>query len=212
VTWWALGAVVFAILEDWSYLDSLFFALTTISTIGFGNQVPTSTSSTIFAVIFAITGILLLAFMLHAFIIVVLNNLEQKIAFKIMELQHRREAKAVQTPRASGAPFHLALERESRVYQGEIPMDLSLDQPWPTNSVDPLDGQLFQTVAEARLEKKQVKSKEVMRQLVFALILIISYWMLGSLLFMFTEDWNYGRSIYFCFISLSTIGKSIKVW
>ena len=40
-----LPAAIFAILEDWTYLDSFYSSFMTLTTIGFGDIVPSYTGS-----------------------------------------------------------------------------------------------------------------------------------------------------------------------
>lgn len=43
--------------EGWSVIDSLYFSIMTMSTIGYGDFVPTTTFSKVFTIIFAILSI-----------------------------------------------------------------------------------------------------------------------------------------------------------
>lgn len=44
------------------------------------------------------------------------------------------------------------------------------------------------------------------RLVVLGLVLLIFFWFGGALLFFLLEDWSYPSSLYFCFITLSTVG------
>ncbi|RKP07140.1 hypothetical protein THASP1DRAFT_31038 [Thamnocephalis sphaerospora] len=225
VIWWSLGASAFIYLENWTYLESLFFVLITMATIGFGNQAPSTNGARACTIIVATVGIVLLALMINSFAVVVLSNLEQRTAQRIAEMRRRRVERhhemEAQTSRLFGrspAPPHLQLERQMNGHQGELIVDptltshmssdpdLTLDMPWNTHNVNLLSGQFHQTVAEARREKQQVKAQEVSRRLAFALGMFILYWMLGAVVYMHTEEWDYGKSVYFCFVALTTIG------
>ncbi len=51
------GSVIFHWLEDWSYVDSLYFSFITLATIGFGDFVPTTNLTKILTIIYALAGL-----------------------------------------------------------------------------------------------------------------------------------------------------------
>lgn len=53
----SMATVVFWLLEDWSLLDAAFFAVATISTVGYGNVVPQTTAGIIFCMVYIILGL-----------------------------------------------------------------------------------------------------------------------------------------------------------
>ncbi len=59
-----VGAVFFHTYEKWGWLDSFYFAVTTISTVGFGDLHPTVPETKIFVMGYVIFGV---AIMLYAF-------------------------------------------------------------------------------------------------------------------------------------------------
>ena len=59
-----LGTVVFHLLEKWSWIDSLYFTVITLATVGYGDLTPTTPVGKLFAVIFVISGVgIFLAFL-----------------------------------------------------------------------------------------------------------------------------------------------------
>ena len=52
-----LGTVVFRALEDWSWVDSLYYSTIAVTTVGFGDFTPTSDASKLFTVLYVLTGI-----------------------------------------------------------------------------------------------------------------------------------------------------------
>jgi hypothetical protein len=52
-----LGSLVFHVLEGWTYLEALYFSFTTLTTIGFGDYLPSTHASKIFAIFYIILGL-----------------------------------------------------------------------------------------------------------------------------------------------------------
>ena len=57
----AIGTVTYWFVEDWSVLDSLYFSVTTLATVGLGDLVPTTDVGKAFTIVYILTGVGLLA-------------------------------------------------------------------------------------------------------------------------------------------------------
>jgi len=51
------GTMIYHNLEGWSYVDSLYFSTTTLTTVGYGDLTPTRDISKLFTVVFILTGV-----------------------------------------------------------------------------------------------------------------------------------------------------------
>ena len=51
------GTVFFHLVEGWSWLDSYFFTVVTLSTVGYGNLVPATVAGKIGTTVFIIAGL-----------------------------------------------------------------------------------------------------------------------------------------------------------
>ena len=51
------GTVVYRLLEDWSWVDSLYFSVVAVTTVGFGDLTPSTDASKIFTVVYLLMGI-----------------------------------------------------------------------------------------------------------------------------------------------------------
>ena len=55
-----MGTVAFHFLEGWSLLDSLYFSVITLATVGYGDLVPTTPIAKVFTMLYVINGISIL--------------------------------------------------------------------------------------------------------------------------------------------------------
>ena len=75
----SIGTFIFHKTESWSYVDSFYFSTMTITTIGYGDFVPTTTFGKIFISIYSILGIALMLFVFSIIIKIYLRE-QNKIA------------------------------------------------------------------------------------------------------------------------------------
>jgi hypothetical protein len=55
-----LGTLVYHWLEGWSYLDSLYFCVISLATVGYGDFTPTTEIGRAFTIVYVINGIVIL--------------------------------------------------------------------------------------------------------------------------------------------------------
>lgn len=55
-----VGTVVYRLLEGWSWVDSLYFSVVTLTTVGYGDLSPTTDASKLFTVVYIVMGVSLL--------------------------------------------------------------------------------------------------------------------------------------------------------
>ena len=52
-----IGTVAYRLLEDWSWVDALYFSTVAITTVGFGDLSPSTDGSKLFTIVYIISGI-----------------------------------------------------------------------------------------------------------------------------------------------------------
>ncbi len=60
------GTVAYRYLEDWSWIDSLYFSTVALTTVGFGDLTPTRDITKLFTVVYLLTGVTILVSYLNA--------------------------------------------------------------------------------------------------------------------------------------------------
>jgi hypothetical protein len=51
------GVIFYMIVEHWSFVDALYFSVTTLTTVGFGNPAPSTDLGKLFTVFFVLSGV-----------------------------------------------------------------------------------------------------------------------------------------------------------
>ena len=60
-----VGTVFYSSVEGWSLLDSLYFSVVSLSTVGYGDLVPETAAGRAFAIVYILFGLSLLATFVH---------------------------------------------------------------------------------------------------------------------------------------------------
>jgi hypothetical protein len=55
-----IGTVTYRFLEDWSWVDSVYFSVVAITTVGFGDVTSTTDASKLFTIFYILAGIALI--------------------------------------------------------------------------------------------------------------------------------------------------------
>jgi voltage-gated potassium channel len=70
----ALGALGFRLIEGWSFLDSLYFTVATVATVGYGDLHPVSTAGRIFAIVYIFLGVGTVGFVLSRALVEIVQS------------------------------------------------------------------------------------------------------------------------------------------
>ncbi|KAG0307783.1 hypothetical protein BGZ98_009788 [Dissophora globulifera] len=92
----ALGALVFIYIEGWAYLDALFFVFITVTTIGFGDKVPTTAGGRVFVVFYAAGGIVFLGVIISSMRYVILEAVERGFNNRAKKRKAKRQARRME--------------------------------------------------------------------------------------------------------------------
>jgi len=89
------GATLFYYSEEgWSVIDSLYFSVMTMSTIGYGDFVPTTTLSKTFTIIFAILSIGIFVALMSKIVGIVLQLKKLRMAKRTNLAKHKEKSSA----------------------------------------------------------------------------------------------------------------------
>lgn len=92
-----IGTLAYWLLEEWSLLDSLYFATLTLTTKGYSNLYPTNPWSTGFSVVYLLVGVALLLYTVSTLVGFYIgfyqSRVEEKFANTVKKIQKAREHK-----------------------------------------------------------------------------------------------------------------------
>ncbi|KAF2764407.1 voltage-gated potassium channel [Teratosphaeria nubilosa] len=191
VAYLLLGALVFSHVEDWEYLNAVYWADVTVLTVGLGDFSPKTRIGRGLLFPFALGGVLTVGLVVGSIRSLVLERGREKMSARITE---KRRSDAI----------HNVDERKQTI---KISWLAAAD--FSTNpSLSPAQ----RREEEFNVMRKVQKIAERERRwfsLLTSIIVALSLWLVGAAIFMVTEraqQWTYFDSVYFTFVCLLTIG------
>ncbi|WP_323768631.1 potassium channel family protein [Antarctobacter sp.] len=88
----ALGTVFFRYVEGWSWLDSYFFSVVTLSTVGYGELVPATPAGKIGTTVFILLGLGIFAVAIQQFGVFAMRKREEHTEWLVARLGHDKDA------------------------------------------------------------------------------------------------------------------------
>lgn len=73
------GTVFYRFVEGWSTLNSIYFTVATLTTVGYGDYSPTTTAGKIFTIAFILTGVGVIFAFLSRLVLFSVKGVEQEI-------------------------------------------------------------------------------------------------------------------------------------
>lgn len=73
-----IGTIFYHFVEGWKWLDSLYFSVVTLATVGYGDYVPKTNLGKVFTIFYILTGIGIIATFAHSLLTRVAKRREEK--------------------------------------------------------------------------------------------------------------------------------------
>lgn len=192
-----LGALVYATIEGWRFLDALYWSNLTILTVGLGDlYVPTTTLGRALLFPYALIGVIFVGLVIGSIRSLVLDKARVRTSARVAE--------------------KLRLNRITGVSRGKATKHSLPDELLQTNREEsaflPNRAELLRQMAEFNTMRTIQKSAHRRRDsidLSISVAAVAILWTIGAVVFWITErkqKWNYFESLYFCYTTLMTIG------
>ena len=185
------AAAVYARIEDWNFLDGVYFLIITLFTIGYGDFTPRTHLGRGLFFPMAIGGILFVGLIVASISTMVLDPVSTKVSIRTME---RVRQKALKTFDAKSGNVQL--------------------HPFKKDKIDnSASSELDRREREFDVMRKVQRTASTYNRTIalsVSLGMVILLWFIGAVCFWQAElagqQWSYFESLYFTYVSLLTVG------
>lgn len=191
-----VGALVFSTIEDWTYLDAVYWADVTLFTVGFGDFAAASPLGRALLIPYALVGVISLGLVIGSIRSLVLERGRRRLDARMVEKKRRQ---LIRTMTRDGKDDILKPIRSN--------VEASLESsPLPSTEFE-------RRHEEFNLMRKIQGSASVRRRWMSMSVSFSSWlvlWLVGAKVFQECEkpyqNWTYFEGFYFAFVTLTTIG------
>jgi len=193
------GAAVYAHIEDWNFLDAVYWADFTLLTVGIGDLHPSTHLGRSLLFPYAIGGIIILGLVIGSIRSLVLERGKVKLGARMVEKERRRHLKKLEA-------------KEKGEILDPINETPRLSQSSSKSSSNDIRNERGRRRKEFELMRKIQAIAATRRRwtsLVVSGTTWFALWFIGAAVFQTSEygqQWTYFESLYFAYTSLLTIG------
>ncbi|KAH7134538.1 hypothetical protein B0J13DRAFT_641017, partial [Dactylonectria estremocensis] len=192
-----LGARVFSKVEDWNYLDAVYWADVTLFTVGFGDYAPMTTLGRALLIPYVLFGIISLGLIIDSVRSLILERGRRRFAVPIEEKTRRRIIRTM--IRRGDDEILKPIRRESK--NSRPPSDTIPATEFERRRAE---FALLHKIQDQALSRRRWMAMAISTSLWLVL------WLVGAVIFEKSEKpyqgWSYFDSFYFCFEAWTTIG------
>lgn len=193
-----LGALIFAEIEGWHYLDAVYWADVTLFTVGFGEFAAATTLGRALLLPYALVGVISLGLVVSSIRSMILERGRRRLDARMEEKNRRR---IIRTMTKRGHDEILS------------PIESDTMSNWDADHPELPQNEFDRRRTEFLLMRKIQQQASVRRKWLALIVsgsVWILLWLIGALIFMCSErpyqQWTYFDAFYFCFVSFTTIG------
>lgn len=198
-----VGALVFATIEGWDFLDAVYWADVTLFTIGFGDYAAATTLGRALLLPYALVGIISLGLVVGSIRSLLLDRGKRRIEARVIERSRRRTIKKM-AKKGADSLLEPIPEGQSQANTGSPESE---DKPYGGLTELERREKEFQLMREIQ-QKADWRRRWVAMGISTSSWLVL--WLVGAKVFQVCEEpyqhWDYFDGVYLGFVSLTTIG------
>lgn len=197
LTYLLLGSLVFSRIEDWNYLNAMYWAAVTLFTVGFGDITPETALGKALLFPYALVGIISLGLVIGSIRSLILQRGRRRLEARMMERKRRK-----------------ILRRLAMKGRGGILVPITGQTTPSLRSADTTGLTEFERREQEFKLMRKIQNAAARRRRWNAMAVSgstwVVLWLVGAKIFQAAETkwqgWNYFDGVYFAFVSLTTIG------
>ncbi|KAG6040728.1 hypothetical protein E4U41_007289 [Claviceps citrina] len=195
-----LGALIFSHIQDWHYLDAVYWANVTLFTVGFGDFAPTTNLSRAILLPYALVGVISLGLVISSIRSMILERGRRRLDARMEEKNRRR---IIRTMAKTGHDKILSpIQRSVACIEDAGASNHSLPH-------DEFDRRRTEFLLMRKIQQQASIRRKWLAMIISGSVWLL-LWLLGAVVFMRCEkpyqQWTYFDAFYFCFVSFTTIG------
>lgn len=195
-----LGALVFSHIENWQYLDAVYWADVTLFTVGYGDYSPATPLGRGLLIPYALVGVISLGLVIGSIRSLILDRGKRRLDARMLENKRRQYLRHLRR-RGKDAILH-PIDSGSR----ENDLDWNASGKGPKTELERREKE-FQLM---RKIQDRASTRRRWTALAVSASTWVVLWMVGAKIFQESEypyqSWTYFDGFYFAFTGLTTIG------
>jgi len=192
LTYLLCGAAVYCNIEQWMFVDTVYWANYTLLTIGTGDVHPLTHLGRSLLFPYAIGGIIMLGLVIGSIRSLVLDRGKKKLGARMMEKKRQQVLEKIERSKKSRSTLNPLSRNQAKSPDGTSERERR-EQEF----------NIMRNIQEAASTKRKWMS------LLISVLAWLFLWLIGAVVFWKAEknqDWSYFVSMYFSYVSLLTIG------
>jgi potassium channel subfamily K, other eukaryote len=178
-----VAALIFSKVEGVTYVNGIYYMIVTTLTIGFGDLTPQTVAMKVLTFPFSIIGIALVALIVTS----IVQLLSDRARRRKLEHKKRLKKKASEKKR-----IHTIYKPK---LSSRLPKDKRGDGPKLEKSLT-----LQEELEELSHGDWKRERRANLRSMATGFTVFVIFWFVGALIFKYVEPWDYGNSLYFCYM------------
>ncbi|KAK4160065.1 outward-rectifier potassium channel TOK1 [Cladorrhinum sp. PSN259] len=192
-----IGALIFSKIEGWDYLDAVYWATVTLFTVGFGDFSPASNLGRALLIPFALIGIVSLGLVIGSIRSLALDRGRRRLNARMVEKKRREMLR------------DLAIKGEDKILEPVSGEHAIISPSQPNRKFTEYERREKEFKLMRQIQRNASRKRR-WYALTISTITWATLWLVGARVFQQCEakygNWSYFDSVYFAFISLTTIG------